>query len=70
MSFDQALEVLEGALAIGRQADPFAADEVRSRMDAVRANAPAASPLPAEVPPSILSKMRSWFGLREVEPTS
>jgi hypothetical protein len=69
MSVDHGLHVLEGALAIGRQADPFAADEVQTRMDAVRAHAPTASPAAAEVPPSILSKMRSWFGLREVEPT-
>src|SRR5215217_2976742 len=68
MSFDQALEVLEGALAIGRQAEPFAGDEVRTRMDALRDSAPTPSSVPvAEVPPSILSKMRSWFGLRKVE---
>ena len=69
MSFDQGLHVLQGALAIGRQADLFAADKVRTRMDAVRANAPTAIPVPAEVPPSLLSNIRSWFGLREVEPT-
>ena len=36
VSFDQGLKVLEGALAIGRQADPLGPDEVRSRMDAVQ----------------------------------
>jgi hypothetical protein len=32
--FDKGLQVLEGALAIGRQADPFAPETVRTRMHA------------------------------------
>jgi hypothetical protein len=62
--------LLEGALAIGRQADPFAADEVRARMDTARHSAPTLSPAPVEeVPLSIFTKMKGWLGLREVEPT-
>ena len=38
MSFDQGLHELEGALAIGREANPFAGYEVRTRMDAVSAD--------------------------------
>jgi hypothetical protein len=34
--FERALKVLDGALAIGRQADPFLADEVQARLEAVR----------------------------------
>jgi hypothetical protein len=34
--FDKGLEVLAGALAIGRQADPLGPNEVRVRMDAAR----------------------------------
>jgi hypothetical protein len=43
VTFDQGLEVLEGALAIGRQADPLGPDDVRARLhDArVRSRAPA-----------------------------
>ena len=40
LPFDRGLKVLEGALAIGRQADPFASDEVQARLDAVKAEAP------------------------------
>jgi hypothetical protein len=47
VSFEVGLEVLEKALAIGRQADPFAPDEVRTRMEAMRmprASAPSLHP--------------------------
>ncbi len=37
--FERALEVLDGALAIGRQADPFPAGEVQARLEAVRGKA-------------------------------
>ena len=36
VSFDHGLDVLEGALAIGRKADPLGPDEVRSRMKALQ----------------------------------
>jgi hypothetical protein len=41
ISWQDRLEVLEGALAIGRQADVLATEEVRSRLDAVRQSAKA-----------------------------
>jgi hypothetical protein len=36
VSFDHGLDVLEGALAIGRKADPLGPDQVRSRMEALQ----------------------------------
>jgi hypothetical protein len=46
LPFAKGLEVLEGALAIGRQADPLSPEEVRGRMNAVKARAA----LPRSVP--------------------
>ncbi len=68
MSFQSRLEVLEGALAIGRQADLFPSDEVRTRMAAVQAG----STTPTSVPDTpLFSKIKSWFGSKvETEPTS
>src|ERR687883_765197 len=36
MSIEKAIEILEGALAIGRQSEPLAPEVARSRLDAVR----------------------------------
>ena len=68
MSFQSGLEVLEGALAIGRQADLFPPDKVRARMAAVQAG----STTPTSVPDTpLFSKIKSWFGTKgETEPTS
>ncbi len=63
-SFDRGVRILEGALAIGRQADPFAADEIRSRLDAVRSKAAEAStPAPRR---SLVTKVKSWVMSKEV----
>jgi hypothetical protein len=57
--FDTGLRVLEGALAIGRQADPLGLDEAASRLNAARAPAE-----PAKKRTGFLSaKMKGWFGL-------
>ncbi len=66
MSFDERLKVLDGALAIGRQADPFSPEEVGSRMKAVQASATR----PTSVPDTpLFSKMKNWFSAKaEVEP--
>ncbi len=71
LPFDRGLEVLEAALAIGRQADPLGPDEVRTRMDAARAGE--AQPTRPATPMSVLdkpfiSKVKSWFTMRETEP--
>jgi hypothetical protein len=64
--FDKGLEVLEGALAIGRQADPFPAEDVRSRMDMIRERATT----PTSVPDTpLLAKIKGWFASKtELEP--
>ena len=71
LEMDRALEVLEGALAIGRQADFFSADEVQARMDAARPRAPvavqtvrvaASEPVPVG---SVLTKVKGWFSTTE-----
>jgi hypothetical protein len=56
--FDEGLQVLEGALAIGRQADPFPTDEVAGRMAAVQATAPAFTSVPER---PLFAKIKSWF---------
>ena len=66
MIFQRGLEVLEGALAIGRQADALALEDVQSRMNNVKRRAWAGqqtatkSALPASS--YLLSKLKSWFG--------
>ena len=51
VTFERGLEVLEGALAIGRQADPLGLDDVRSRM-ATAQQCPAAKEQ---------SRFKGWF---------
>jgi hypothetical protein len=60
-SFEHGLRVLEGALAIGRQADPMPALEVRSRMDEVQSRSLRATSL-ADSP--VFSKIKSWVVAR------
>jgi hypothetical protein len=68
LTFQRGLEILEGALAIGRQADPFAPDDVRTRMEAVRATASTPTSIP-DMP--VFAKIKSWFASKgEVEPTT
>ena len=55
-SFEHGLKLLEEALAIGRQANTLALDDVRSRME--QARAPSANSL-ADSP--IFGKVKSWF---------
>jgi hypothetical protein len=58
LPFDRGLKVLEGALAIGRQADPFASDEVQARLDAVKAEAPTFRSRAAHPPSSKVTAIR------------
>jgi hypothetical protein len=60
--FDDGLRALEGALAIGRQADPIGSDEATSRLDAVRGPAKPAKKLSGSLP----AKMKLWLGLQKV----
>ncbi len=71
ISFNRGLEVLEGALAIGRQADPLGPEEVRSRMDKARAEKgkPAWPGAPASVQDKpLVSNAMSWLTIKAIEP--
>ena len=57
------LEILEGALAIGRQAEPLAPDVAEARMEAVKDMAKAAPPV-ADRP--FISKIKAWFATEKV----
>lgn len=58
LPFNRGLKVLEGALAIGCQADPFASDEVQARLDAVKAEAPTFRSRAAHPPSSKVAAIR------------
>ena len=62
------LEILEGALAMGRQADPLGPDEVLTRMDAARSKVVKAPP-PAPKR-SLAATVKSWLAKKEAESTS
>ena len=61
-TFQEGLEVLEGALAIGRQADALGLDAVETRMGAMQGRATTATSV-AERP--LLSKIKGWFGAKK-----
>jgi hypothetical protein len=58
MSFQDRLEVLEGALAIGRRADVLATEEVRSRLDVVQQSA---NPRTSVADHLNFSKIKAWL---------
>jgi hypothetical protein len=60
VTFERGLEILEGALAIGRQASALEPGEVVSRMAAVQRDATT----PTSVPDTpLFAKVKNWFGL-------
>ena len=61
-SFEVGLEILEGALAIGRQADPFGAEEVKTRMDTMKAKVRTHTSVP-DLP--FFAKLMTWFKEKE-----
>ncbi len=67
MTFQKGLKVLEGALAIGRQADVLAFEDVHSRMEHVKSRAQVVqrtATKPASPAGShLLSKLKSLFGV-------
>ena len=72
-SFDRGLKALEGALAIGRQADPLGPEEVQARMDAARTGQfkPTRAATPASVTHKpFFSKIKSWLTTKETEPAA
>ena len=58
-AFDRGLAALEGALAIGRQADPLGVEEAASRLDAARASVKPAKKRSGYLP----AKVKFWLGL-------
>lgn len=60
--FDMGLRVLEGALAIGRQAGPLGVEDVTARMEAVQANA---TTLTSVAGRPFFSKVKSWITMKE-----
>jgi hypothetical protein len=71
--FEKGLRVLDGALAIGRQADALSAEEIRTRMKAAKMDQSgptrAATPAPAADTP-FFSKVKSWLTMKETEPAA
>ena len=59
LTFERGLDILEGALAIGRQADVPGPETVKSRMADVQARATTATSVPD---PSLLSTIKGWVG--------
>jgi hypothetical protein len=58
LPFREGLKVLEGALAIGRQANDLPTEEVRTRMEAAQQNAPSPT---SEADHFLFSKVQGWF---------
>ena len=57
-TFEQGLKILEGALAIGRQADAVAPDAVKTRMDLVQGRATSSTSVADS---AVFSKIKSWL---------
>jgi hypothetical protein len=64
LTMERGIEILEGALAIGRQAEPLMAETAHARLEAVRSKARPATPKPSR---PLLKKVKSWF-TAELEP--
>ncbi|AWN43650.1 hypothetical protein [Methylobacterium durans] len=60
---DEGIRILEGALAIGRQADPLGLDDVADRMKAARART---APQTQEAR-TISAKLKTWFGVSKAD---
>ena len=58
LAFQELLDILEGALAIGRQADVLAPDEVATRLQVVQQSAPTPTTIASS---SKLAKIKAWF---------
>jgi hypothetical protein len=58
LPFREGLQILEGALAIGRQADGLAPEEVTTRLETVRQSATPPTPAASS---SKLAKIKAWF---------
>ena len=73
MSIEKGIAVLEGALAIGRQADPLALDAAEARLEAMKGEAEArskAKALKASTKPNrpLFGKVQAWLSTKVLEP--
>jgi len=62
-AFEEGLQTLEGALAIGRQADPLGTDEVNTRFEAVQGQATRATSIPDS---HLFFEAKSWLESKKV----
>ena len=62
VSIEKGIEVLEGALAIGRQAEPLTAETAQNRMDVAK-KAPTAGSKPNR---SLFGKVKAWLAAKKV----
>ena len=58
LPFRDGLTILEGALAIGRQADALSAEEAQTRMEGVQQNAPGPT---SETDHALFAKVQGWL---------
>ena len=58
---EKGIEILEGALTIGRQAEPLAPETARTRLEAVRGKIPAGS---SKADSPLLKKVKSWLTVK------
>jgi hypothetical protein len=69
-TFRAGLAVLEGALALGRQADALGLNTVKTRMGAVQGRATTDTSV-ADADNKLFSKLKSWFGVaKQTEPAA
>ncbi len=67
LSIEKGIEILEGALAIGRQAEPLAPETARTRLDAAKAKTMTVTSKPDG---SLFGKVTAWLTAGKVlEPT-
>ncbi len=74
IAMKRGIKILEGALAIGRQAEPLTPDIARARMDAVKDKAPTTAEVKATTPTEVVkvplfTKVKSWLA-KAVEPAT
>ena len=65
LSMDRGIEILEGALAIGRQAEPLGAEVARDRLETVKDEALAAGAKPKS---GFVGNAKTWFATKVLEP--
>ena len=65
LSMERGIEILEGALAIGRQAEPLMPEIIRTRMDAVRDRATTTTSVPDD---PLFAKVKAWAAKKALEP--